>query len=174
MKRDFRKPLIIMSPKSLLRHPKVISTLEDLANGSFEEVIPEASNQKADGVEKLILCSGKVYYELWEARDADEKLKKTTAIARVEQLYPFPAHKLMPVLKSYRMLRKVVWTQEEPANMGANYFIRPELEKLIQASGHKGVSLHYAGRDHRASPATGSPYVHQKEQKGLIETAFTC
>lgn len=174
VKRDFRKPLVIMSPKSLLRHPKVISSIEDLANGTFEEVLPETTKQDASKVEKVVLVSGKLYFELLEARDKDEKLAKNTAIVRVEQLYPYPAHKLNPLLMGYKNLKKLVWAQEEPANMGANYFIRPELEKSLQETGLEKVKLMYAGRNHRASPATGSPYVHQKEQKALIEEALNC
>ncbi len=172
VKRDFRKPLVIMSPKSLLRHPKVMSSIEDLANGTFEEVLPETLKQDPAKIERVVLCSGKVYYELLEARDADNALKNNTAILRVEQLYPFPAHKLAAIFKQYKNVRKVVWTQEEPANMGGWYFIRPELEKVLADNGLGKVPVKYAGRTHRASPATGSPYVHQKEQKALIEDTF--
>lgn len=171
MKREFRKPMIVMSPKSLLRHPKVISSLKDLSEGTFNEVIPDLSADKKS-VETLVLCSGKVYYNILEAQEtADAKVKASTAIVRVEQLYPFPDHKLRPILKQYPNLKRVMWTQEEPKNMGAWFFVAPRLMELATDSGLK-LDIVYNGRTERASPATGSEKVHLAEQKEIVTRCF--
>lgn len=171
MKRDFRKPLIIMSPKSLLRHPKVQSSLKELYDGKFNEVLPD-TRSNAQKVETLLLCSGKIYYNMDEAR---EKLEPSSAekfaIARVEQLYPFPDHKLLPILKSYPNLKRIVWTQEEPKNMGAWSFIAPRLAELAFSAGLR-VEVAYNGRTERASPAAGSEKVHNYEQEEIIRACF--
>jgi 2-oxoglutarate dehydrogenase E1 component len=174
MKRDFRKPMIVMSPKSLLRHPKVISTLADLTDGTFKEVIgDEATTGKAAaGVERAVLCSGKVYFDLLAAREAmDAKDQAKIALVRVEQLYPFPAHKLVPELKGYKNLKSVVWCQEEPKNMGSWFFMKPRLDEMLEEAGLE-IPVRYAGRDERASPATGSEKVHAVEQKALLSEAL--
>jgi 2-oxoglutarate dehydrogenase E1 component len=173
VKRDFRKPLVIMSPKSLLRHPKVISTLKELHDGQFHEVLPDTSTDKKN-VETLVLCTGKVYYDILAQKEAtDAKMAEKVAIARVEQLYPFPDHKLIPVLQSYPKLKRILWTQEEPKNMGAWYFMFPRLLDLVQSAGFKGVEVVYNGRTERASPATGSEKVHAAEQKEITQRCFT-
>lgn len=167
IKRDFRKPLIVMSPKSLLRHPKVISSLDDLSRDHFHEVLTDAEviKKKQKKLEKIILCSGKVYYDLLEAR---EKMQvEGVAIVRVEQLYPFPATQLKEVLSSLPTTKKWIWVQEEPKNMGAYTFIQPRLEQVATEMGAK-VELGYVGRPERASPATGSPVVHKIEQERII------
>lgn len=175
MKRDFRKPMIVMSPKSLLRHPKVISKITDFTEGSFQEVLPDTATtgKAAAGVERVILCSGKVYYDLLAAREALEaKEQAKFALVRVEQLYPFPEHRLVPVLKSYKGLKDVVWCQEEPKNMGSWFMMKPNLDELLENEG-LDVPVRYAGRDERASPATGSEKVHATEQKELLKVALT-
>jgi 2-oxoglutarate dehydrogenase E1 component len=173
VKRDFRKPLVIMSPKSLLRHPKVISPLKELYDGQFHEVLPDTAADKMS-VETLVLCTGKVYYDILAQKEAtDAKLTEKVAVARVEQLYPFPDHKLVPVLQSYPKLKRILWTQEEPKNMGAWYFMFPRLLDLVQSAGLKGVEVVYNGRTERASPATGSEKVHAAEQKEITQRCFT-
>jgi 2-oxoglutarate dehydrogenase E1 component len=175
MKRDFRKPMIVMSPKSLLRHPKVISKISDFTEGAFQEVISDetTSGAKAAAVERAILCTGKVYYDLLAAREAMEaKEQAKISLIRVEQLYPFPEHRIAPLLKSFKGLKEVVWCQEEPKNMGSWFFMKPHLDELLEAQGLK-VPVRYKGRDERASPATGSEKVHAKEQKELVSQALS-
>ncbi|CAN5721324.1 2-oxoglutarate dehydrogenase E1 component [soil metagenome] len=176
MKRDFRKPLIVMSPKSLLRHPKVLSKISDFTDGTFQEVIADELTwgaKNVSGVERLILCSGKVYYDLLAAREAmDAKEQSKFALVRVEQLYPFPGHLIGPILKAYKNMKEVVWCQEEPKNMGSWTFMKPLLDDLLEEQGLK-VPVRYTGRDERASPATGSEKVHAKEQKELVSQALT-
>jgi 2-oxoglutarate dehydrogenase E1 component len=173
VKRDYRKPLIVMSPKSLLRHPKVISSLDELANGQFNEILPDTTTP-VKAVENLVLCSGKVYYDIMahketlEAKDADR-----VAVARVEQLYPLHEKKLVQVLKAYPKLKRIVWTQEEPKNMGGWSFMFPRLLDLVQKAGLQGVEVVYNGRTERASPATGSEKVHAAEQKEVVLGCFT-
>ncbi len=172
MKRDFRKPLIIMSPKSLLRHPKVISGWKEFTDGHFLEVIgdPKATDPKK--IETLVLCSGKLYYDLDEARENKFKNSASTALVRVEQLYPFPRVRLAPYLSGLPKLSRVIWAQEEPRNMGAYSCILPRLNELIDELGKKKLRVEYVGRTERASPAVGSPYQHQKEQQQIIESVF--
>lgn len=170
VKRDFRKPLIVMSPKSLLRHPKVISTLEELHSGKFHEVLPDVETDKKN-VETLVLCSGKVYYNIMDGKEAAGKEADKVAVVRVEQLYPFPDHKLLPILKSYPKLKRVMWTQEEPKNMGSWHFVFPLLLELVQEAG-LNVDIVYNGRTERASPATGSEKVHAIEQDAIVKACF--
>jgi len=173
MKRDFRKPLIVMSPKSLLRHPKAISTVKELADGTFFEVIDDSSVDKK-AVETLVLCSGKIYYNILDGKAAltEKKVADKVAVVRVEQLYPFPGHKLAPLLASYPNAKKIMWTQEEPKNMGAWSFIAPRLQELINEKNLKAL-LAYNGRTERASPATGSEKVHIAEQDEIVKMCFS-
>ncbi len=170
MKRDIRKPLIIMSPKSLLRHPLVVSKIKDLTEGTFNEVLNDLF-VKAKDVESAILCTGKVYYDLLAAKEKTEGQEKI-ALIRVEQLYPFPVHKLAPLFKSYSKLKRLIWCQEEPKNMGAWTFMQPRLSEVLAGLDLTGVSLSYAGRTERASPATGNEKVHLYEQAGLVQSAY--
>jgi 2-oxoglutarate dehydrogenase E1 component len=169
LKRDWRKPLVIMSPKSLLRHPKVISPLDELEKGSFREVIGDATAK--EGVKKAILCSGKVYYELLEEREKNHN-DGSTVILRVEQLYPFPGEQIVKEMRGYPNLKQVIWAQEEPKNMGAYTFVAPRLQEAFAEFAHKGVSFRYVGRTERASPAIGSPKVHQQEQTEIIKGCY--
>lgn len=172
VKRDFRKPLIIMSPKSLLRHPQVISPLDELSRGTFREVIVDAAAAKEpEKVKKVILCSGKVYYELNDERTKNNN-DGSVAILRVEQLYPFPGDQIMQALKPFSNLKQVIWAQEEPRNMGAYSFVAPRLPEFIPDAGSRGISFRYVGRTERASPAIGSPKVHQQEQLEIIKGCF--
>ena len=163
-----------MSPKSLLRHPQVISPLSEFTDGHFHEVIEDPQNLDMDKVEKVILCTGKLFYELSHAR-TEEKYKKITsktAILRVEQLYPFPKTKLAMGLAAMPQLKTVVWAQEEPQNMGAWLYIQAPINDLLDEIGKSKIKVSYAGRTRRASPATGSPLNHKKEQETLIDQAF--
>lgn len=171
VKREFRVPLIVMSPKSLLRHPKVISTVDEFTKGHFEEVLPDVDADKKK-VETVVLCSGKIYYHILDGREeAEASATERTAIVRVEQLYPFPDHKISQVLKSYPNLKRVIWTQEEPKNMGAWYFVYPRLLDLVGEQG-LAVEVEFNGRTERASPATGSEKVHNQEQKTIVQNCF--
>ncbi len=162
MKRDFKKPLVVMSPKSLLRNPAAVSHLDDLATGHFQEILDDpAAPTQAD---RLILCSGKVYYDLVDQRT---KLSATgTAIVRVEQLYPLHTERLVQLAAKYAKA-KLVWCQDESQNMGAWTFIAPQLEAIF---GRKAL---YAGRDASASPAVGALALHKLEQAALLQQAFT-
>lgn len=173
IKRDFRKPLVVMSPKSLLRHPKVVSPLTDFTEGHFLEVIPDPNMAAEAKVETLLLCSGKVYFDLLQAIDEDsELLSKKRAIFRVEQLYPFPQVQLASWLQSFKNLKKIVWVQEEPKNMGAWTFMWSHLTDLLDQLGMSKLEFDYVGRTERASPATGSPKMHAKEQAEIVQRAL--
>lgn len=169
VKREFRKPLIIMSPKSLLRHPRATSSLEELANGSFQEVIADPFISNPKKVEKIVLVSGKLYYELLEEREKTKDL--TTALVRVEQISPFPSWKVKEILALYENANKLVWTQEEPKNMGSYQFVHFRIIELL-ASVKSKLEFIYVGRTERSSPATGSIYRHRVEQQKIITDVF--
>ena len=163
MKRDFKKPLIVMSPKSLLRHPGAVSRLEDFTRGAFQEIIDDpVESAKCD---RLILCSGKVYYDLIEHREKTKAAR--TAIIRVEQLYPLHRERLAEIADSYGRDARLIWCQEEPQNMGAWTFIAPQLEEIF---GRKPI---YAGRDTAASPAVGLLALHRQQLAAFLRNAFT-
>ncbi len=170
IKRDFRKPLIVMSPKSLLRHPQVTSTIEDLAEGGFREVIEDPRVLDLSAVESIFLCSGKIYYDIDAKRL--EKSSKKAAFIRLEQLYPLPKTQIAALLLASKKLKNIFWVQEEPQNMGAWSFMLPQLIKLMNELDLKKVNLDYIGRNHRASPAVGSPKVHQVEQSTIINACL--
>jgi 2-oxoglutarate decarboxylase len=166
-RRGLRKPLIVMTPKSLLRHAKVLSSIDDLTNGVFRPVLDDATVAEQKKIKKILLCSGKIYYELLAARD--ERKSTDTAIVRIEQLYPFPESEFANVLARYPAAGEIVWVQEEPRNMGAWGFVRGWIQPTIQAQ-HRQIG--YAGRPEAASTAPGSLKRHQQEQAELIEQAF--
>lgn len=167
MIRPYRKPLIVMTPKSLLRHPLAVSTLDDLVKGQFQLIIPEVDNIKAKEVNRVILCCGKVYYDLLEKR---RELKlNNSAIIRIEQLYPFPEENLKKVLESYKQVKTIVWCQEEPKNQGAWYGSQHHIRACLGGE----QKLLYAGRQSAASPAVGYMSVHLKEQDELVMGALT-
>jgi 2-oxoglutarate dehydrogenase E1 component len=168
--RPLRKPLIVLTPKSLLRHKLAISTLEDLAEGSFQTVISEIDTLDAAKVTRLILCSGKVYYDLLEKRRAEGR--EDIAIVRIEQLYPFPEEDLMEAIAPYTNLTHVVWCQEEPMNQGAWYSSQHHLRRSI-GNHNKALGLEYAGRDASAAPACGYASMHAEQQEKLLQDAFT-
>lgn len=167
--RPLRKPLIVMSPKSLLRHKEAVSTLDELADGDFYPVLddPDVSNKKS--VERLILCSGKVYYDLREARQtlAADKV----AIVRLEQLYPFPEAELAEIIKPYSKLKSVVWCQEEPMNQGAWYSSQHHMRRVINQH-DASLYLEYAGRDASAAPAAGYMALHLQQLEAFLKQAL--
>jgi 2-oxoglutarate dehydrogenase E1 component len=171
-RRGLRKPLVVMSPKSLLRHPQVISTVEDFTNGAFQPVLDDPTVADPKTIRKILLCSGKVYYEVLAAREARKATDETaahTAIVRVEQLYPFPEAELRAVIARYSSASGVVWVQEEPRNMGAWIFMRTRLQRIMA---NEARALGYAGRPESASTAPGSTKVHAREQAELLDQAF--
>ena len=167
MLRSFRKPLIVMTPKSLLRHKLSVSSLEDLTHGFFQEIIDEIDDLPSAKVRRVVFCSGKVYFDLLEQRRADEL--RNVAVVRIEQLYPFPAEDYAAVLARYPNAREIVWCQEEPQNQGAWYQVR---HRLQDALGPKQELL-YAGRAPAAAPATGIMQLHNAQQRGLVAAALT-
>jgi len=165
-RRGLRKPLIVMAPKSLLRHPKVVSTLDDLASGAFLPVLDDASVLDPAAIRRILVCSGKIYWELVAAREA--RKANDMAIVRIEQLYPFPEAEFAAVLQHYKHANQVVWAQEDPRNMGAWGFARGYITPMLEPRHVTG----YAGRPESASPAPGLIKQHQREQIDLIEQAF--
>ena len=171
VKRDVRKPLIIMTPKSLLRHPLCVSTPEELIDGGVQEVI-EAETDPAS-TKRHILCSGKVYYDLIRALEDEDELRDQVAITRLEQFYPFPKEEVRAELERYSEVDDVVWVQEEPKNMGAWNFVQYRLDALLDdIHGHCEQPIQYVGRPASASPATGSAKVHKREQEMLLDEAL--
>ncbi|MEX0890193.1 MAG: 2-oxoglutarate dehydrogenase E1 component, partial [Balneolaceae bacterium] len=162
-----KKPLVIMSPKSLLRHPKAVCNVDQLANGKFRPLIPDETTTSKKEVKRLVFCSGKVYYDLLSGRESSGK-EKSVAIARVEQFYPFPDQDVTTLLEKYSNVEEIVWCQEEPRNMGGWTFVSPRFTKLLQS----GQQLEYAGRQASASPATGQKKIHEAEQEQLVKTAI--
>jgi len=166
MVRNVRKPLIVMTPKSLLRHKLAVSSLDELANGSFQLVIGDHRELAPKKVKRVVLCSGKVYYDLLE--DAEKRGQNDVAIVRVEQLYPFPRPEVTAELDKYPSVKEVIWCQEEPMNQGAWFQIRHHLQACIGAK----HSLSYAGRARSPAPAAGHFNTHVAEQAALVEQAL--
>jgi 2-oxoglutarate dehydrogenase E1 component len=164
MHQSFRKPLIVMAPKSLLRHELSVSALEDLSRGAFARVIGEVDELPVAEVRRAVFCSGKVYFDLLKAR-RKEGLREV-ALVRIEQLYPFPSEEYQAVINRYPNLKEVVWCQEEPQNQGAWYQIRHRLQELVRRP------VLYAGRAPAAAPATGIGKLHEHEQQGLVAAAL--
>jgi 2-oxoglutarate dehydrogenase E1 component len=172
MRRSFRKPLIVMTPKSLLRHKECVSALSDMGPGSsFHRILPEADQLAADtAVRRVILCSGKVYFDLVAERR--KRKLDDIAIVRIEQLYPFPIARLGARLSQYPNA-EVVWCQEEPENMGAWHFVDRRIDRALGGIDVKAKRPNYVGRPEAASPATGSARTHLKEQADLVDRALT-
>ncbi|MFT3905643.1 MAG: 2-oxoglutarate dehydrogenase E1 component [Steroidobacteraceae bacterium] len=166
MLRDFRKPLIVMTPKSLLRHELSVSSLTDLSQGSFQPVIDEIDELNPAQVQRVVFCSGKVYFDLLKARRAENR--RDVALVRLEQQYPFPVDDFQAVLSRYPNAEDIVWCQEEPQNQGAWYQIRHRLEDLAG----RDRPVYYAGRAPAAAPATGLAKIHEAEQQRLVQTAL--
>jgi 2-oxoglutarate dehydrogenase E1 component len=176
LKRDFRKPLVLMTPKSLLRHPQVISSVDELANGSFQEVLDDvafADAAKAASARKVLLCCGKIYWDL-NAMIAEKKIQDV-ALIRIEQLYPWPEQKIVDVLSRYSGVREFSWVQEEPRNMGAWQFVfsfwAGGLREMSERLGKRPMT--YYGRGTGAAPAVGSAKLHNKDQMEIILNALS-
>ncbi len=167
MIRTFRKPLILMTPKSWLRHPSVVSKWDAFVKGSFCEVLDEVEIVKKKSVERVLFCTGKIYYELYEARSLSPDCADTVAIVRVEQLYPFPKERMQEIVAQYPKATSWIWVQEEPQNMGFWSFIAPRLQELMD-----GKELTYIGRKASGSTAEGSAKSHQVEQQRIVQEAF--
>ena len=166
MLRKFRKPLVVMTPKSLLRHKMSVSPLERLCDGRFELVIPEVESIAPDRARRIVFCSGKVYYDLLESRQVHGI--DNVALVRIEQLYPFPIPDYAAAIAQYPQVEEIVWCQEEPQNQGAWYQIRHRLQEPLQEHQH----LFYAGRPSAAAPASGIFKVHLQQQQALVEAAL--
>ena len=166
MLRSLRKPLVLMTPKSLLRHPLSVSRLEELSGSGFQTVIDEIDDTKPSAVTRIVFCSGKVYFDLLKSRR--EAKTESVAIVRIEQLYPFPSEEYEAVLRKYSNAREIIWCQEEPQNQGSWYQIRHRLQSKLDAK-HE---LLYAGRAGAAAPATGITALHEEQQKNLVTAAL--
>ncbi|ABV37421.1 Oxoglutarate dehydrogenase (succinyl-transferring) [Shewanella sediminis HAW-EB3] len=164
--RPMRRPLVVMSPKSLLRHPLAVSSMEELAEGSFQNIIPEMESLDNTNVDRVVFCSGKVYFELLEKRRKENVTN--VALVRVEQLYPFPHEDMETILADYQHVKDFVWCQEEPQNQGAWYCSQHHFWSSIPA----GAQLTYAGREASAAPACGYPALHAQQQESLINSAL--
>ena len=167
MVRNLRKPLVIFTPKSLLRNKDAASPVSEFTKGSFQTVIPENKELKADKVKRIVACSGKVYYDLVKKRE--EKGADDVVILRVEQLYPFPHKAFSNEIKKYPNATDIVWCQDEPQNQGAWFFV----QHYIHENMTDGQKLGYSGRAASASPAVGYSHLHQEQQKALVEGAFS-
>ena len=166
MKRSFRKPLIVMTPKSLLRHRMSVSPISELSTGEFQLLIPEAGGVDPKETKRIVFCSGKVYFELLEAREVHGI--DDVAIIRIEQLYPFPIPEYAATIEQYAHVKNIVWCQEEPLNQGAWYHIRHRLQEPLGDT----QQLYYAGRPGAAAPASGIFKLHVQQQQALIEAAL--
>jgi 2-oxoglutarate dehydrogenase E1 component len=166
MLRAFRKPLIVMTPKSLLRHKQSVSQLGELTDGRFSTVIDDPAERAPAQVQRVVFCSGKVYFDLLEQRTRHEL--RDIPLVRIEQLYPFPTDEYAAVLKHYPNAREIVWCQEEPQNQGAWYQIRHRLQGPLSTR----HTLLYAGRAPAAAPATGIHELHEEQQLALVEAAL--
>jgi len=160
------RPLIVMTPKSLLRLPAASSSVEQLTTGGFLPIIDDRDIADPAAVERIVFCSGKIYYDLSEARTNSDEHR--VAIVRLEQFYPFPERAVREVVDKYSNAKQLVWCQEEPLNMGGWTFVEPRFENLMTGC----ERARYIGRTASASPATGSYSIHQKEQTQLVEEAL--
>lgn len=170
-----RKPLVVMSPKSMLRNPRCVSTIDDLSNGSFSPVFDDTAVVEQSLVERLIFCSGKIYYDLEQRREEllegsseEQSIAKKVALIRVERLYPFPSDIISEILQKYPNRKEVVWCQEEPRNMGAWPMMDEWFSGVLD-----GMPPQYIGRNPAASPATGSPKSHKAEQAAIVKNVFS-
>ena len=170
MRRTYRAPLVIFTPKSLLRHPKAAAHVSQFTTGSFQEVIDDPiAAARPDEVRHVLACTGKVFYDLIAEREKRYgERENEVAIVRVEQLYPWPERQLQAIAARYGAAEKWVWVQEEPLNMGAWTFVRDRLRVVLDDK----AALAHAGRPEAASPAAGSPRVHKAQLEKLLEDAF--
>ena len=172
MRRDFRKPLVLMAPKSLLRHKACVSKLSEMAEGTtFHRALWDDGDVFPDAkIKKLVLCSGKVYFDI--AAERNKRKQKDTYILRVEQLFPFPRKALTGEIGRFKNVKEVIWCQEEPRNMGSWSYIFEPLEETLIDLGGKAARPSYAGRPAAASPATGYMQKHVVEQRQLVDDAL--
>jgi multifunctional 2-oxoglutarate metabolism enzyme len=166
VKQEIVRPLIVMTPKSLLRLPAASSTMDELTSGGFQPVIDDSSIVDRSAVKRVVICSGKVYYDLDAGRE--DARDGRVAIVRLEQFYPFPATRVKEILASYPNAKQIFWTQEEPQNMGGWTFVQPRLGEVVP----DGIELQYVGRAASASPATGSYAIHELEQKQIVDRSL--
>jgi 2-oxoglutarate dehydrogenase E1 component len=164
--RNFRKPLIVMTPKSLLRHKLAVSSMSELSHGEFQTVIPEVDDLQISSVTRVVLCCGKVYYDLLQKRR--DLALNTVVIIRIEQLYPFPKKALRSILESYSNAQQVIWCQEEPQNQGVWFSSQHNMQDCLSDR----QTLSYVGRSMAAAPAGGSAYVHAEQQEQLVLEAL--
>jgi 2-oxoglutarate dehydrogenase E1 component len=165
-RRGMRKPLIVFTPKSILRNPRAVSTIEDLTNGGFREILGD-SNVDASRVSRVLFCSGKIYYDLLAGRE--ERSSENVAIFRIEQLYPFEQDQVVDILARFSPMAEVCWVQEEPRNMGPWRFVEECIRPIFDGTKR---TLRYIGRAESASPSTGALKRHQQEQAEIVEEAF--
>ena len=170
MHRKFRKPLIVMSPKSLLRHPLATSSIDDLVKGQFREVLYDKADFDREPVQRVVFSSGKVHYDLIKARE--EREVTHVSFSRVEQLYPFPREQVRDVIGQYPNLKEVVWLQEEPRNMGAWDFAKPRFNEVLHEVQSGKLKFRYIGRKSAPSPAVGSHHIHDLEQEAILQEAL--
>ncbi|MCR8998432.1 2-oxoglutarate dehydrogenase E1 component, partial [Brevibacillus laterosporus] len=169
LNKDEVRPLVIMSPKSLLRNPSAGSSIDEFTKGEFATVIEQPGlGQKPEAVERLVFCTGRMAVDLSD-QVADVGKFDWLQIVRVEELYPFPTEKINELIGKYKNLREIIWTQEEPRNMGAWTFVEPRLKALAP----KGVNVSYNGRMRRSSPSEGDPVAHKKEQQRILAQSVT-
>jgi 2-oxoglutarate dehydrogenase E1 component len=166
MLRSFRKPLIVMTPKSLLRHKLSVSPLTSISDGAFALIIPEVDDLPVEKFRRVVFCSGKVYYDLYEAREPHGI--DDVALIRIEQLYPFPIPEYAALIEEYAHVQDIIWCQEEPENQGAWYQIRHRLQEPLRQE----QQLYYAGRAGATAPASGIYKVHLKQQQALVNAAL--
>ena len=167
--RPLRRPLVVMSPKSLLRHKQAVSSLEELAEGAFQPIIGETDSLDPQAITRVVLCSGKVYYELRDARR--ERGIEYIALVRLEQLYPFPGERLLEILSQWPHLDDAIWCQEEPMNQGAWYSSQHHMRRALQRH-NPDIYLRYAGREASAAPAAGYMSLHLEQQRKLVDAAL--
>ena len=166
-----RKPLVLMTPKSLLRQKKIAAQKKDLIEGKFEPVIWDLESSHPREIENVVLCSGKIYFELMESLQKDSSKKNKTAVVRLEQLSPFPAAELNPILNGFPCLSKIIWFQEEPKNRGAWFFVQDQLSRLLKHLG-QNVDFYYEGRRDMSSPAEGTEQAHKRVQEKIIQSCI--
>jgi 2-oxoglutarate dehydrogenase E1 component len=171
-RRGVRKPLIVFTPKRMLRHLKAVSNINELMTGSFREVLDDTTGIELSRVNRVLMCSGQVYYDILAAREARniQNGAQNVAIVRLEQIYPFRADQVRDILARYAETAEVVWVQEEPRNMGAWRFVQEQMQPILDPTQRV---LRYAGRAPSASPAAGSLKRHQQELAELLDQAFS-
>jgi 2-oxoglutarate dehydrogenase E1 component len=167
-RRGTRKPLIVFTPKSLLRHPRAVSSLHDFSSGGFTEILGDTEAVDPGRISRVVFCSGKIYYDLLAAKD--ESKAGHVALVRVEQLYPFAGDQARDILARYPLTAEVVWAQEEPRNMGPWHTLHECIQPLLDGTRRE---IRYVGRPESASPATGSGKRHQQEQAEIVNDALT-